>query len=344
MRPCLIVITAACLLACTKQHIPTVTKPSQLCGEGRPSVACRTAAEIEALLAGDLNILEARSTSTGLQRAHVMTLRSPGPHAVVFRAKWRAHSTTTRTNSPRFELAAYAVQKLFLDPNEYVVPPTAGHCFSLAAYREHVDAEARETFPGSGCVYGVLSYWLEGVTTIEKANRDGWFHGEHRHLLDPGLLASDPAYRSSIAHVNLLAYVIKHGDTHHNNFVVARSETQPVLHTIFSVDNSKSFTLAPNRRIQPQHNWSMIQLPSVPRDAIRRLRTADFSSLSQIARFQPANGRLVATAPDATKATTGVDWAGDRLMIGLTEPEIADLRVRVDELLGRIDRNELALY
>ena len=56
-------------------------------------------------------------------------------------------------------------------PVEYVVPPTAPFCFSLAAYRARVDRNANETFPGSGCVYGVLSYWLEGVTAVQSIPR-----------------------------------------------------------------------------------------------------------------------------------------------------------------------------
>jgi hypothetical protein len=342
----LVVIAAAYLLGCTRQAStpPTLTQPTYLCGEGRPYPACRTAEDVERLLAGDLEIVEAQRTTTGLQRANVMTLRTAGPNPVVFRAKWRAHTTTTATNSPRFELAAYALQKLFLEPSEYVVPPTAPYCFRLSAYREHVDPQARETFPRSGCVYGVLSYWIENVTTVRAANNAGWFHGQHRHLLDPELLERDVAYRNSVARVNLLTYLIRHGDSHNNNFVIARTDTQPPVHTVYSVDNSKSFTLAPNRRIKPEHDWSAIRVPSLPRETIDRLRTADLSSLAMMAVLQPVNGRLVARPFDRSATRTGTDWSDVRLVVGLTEVEIAGLRERVDALLERVDRHELALY
>jgi len=341
-------IAASCFFGCTKQHTETrahaLTQPTQLCREGLPLRSCRTVEEIEALLAGDLEILAARKTSGGFQQARVLTLRSRGPRSVVFRAKWRAHSTTTPRNSPRFELAAYVVQKLFLEPREYVVPPAAPYCFPLAAYRAYVDTNARETFPRSGCVYGVLSYWLEDVTVVADANRAGWFHGLYRHLFDPSLFDRDPAYRNSIGRVNLLTYVIGHRDSHARNFVIAPSGTQPAAYTVYSVDNSKSFTLAQNLGIKPTHNWSAIHVPSLPRAAIERLRGADLSSLAVIAVLRPANGRLVATERDAATITTGVDWADDRLVVGLTALEIEDVRTRIAELLRRVDQNELALY
>ena len=40
-------------------------------------------------------------------------------------------------NRPRYDLAAYELQKLFLDPAEYVVPPTALRMMPLAELRPH---------------------------------------------------------------------------------------------------------------------------------------------------------------------------------------------------------------
>jgi hypothetical protein len=348
VRSCLIVIAATCLLGCWTQRTETrphaLTQPVHLCRQGLTSQTCRSAEDVEKLLAGGLEILGVRDASGGFQEARVLTLRSIGPRSVVLRAKWRAHSTTTARNSPRFELAAYEIQKLFLEPQEYVVPPTAPYCFPVAAYRARVDKTAEETFPGSGCVYGVLSYWLEDVTAVYDANAAGWFHGQYRHLFDPNLFERDPAYHDSIARVNLLTYLIGHRDSHAKNFVIARSETKPVVHTVYSIDNSKSFTLAQNTGIRPLHNWSVIHVPSLPRAAIERLRGAELSSLAVIAVLRPANDRLVATQVGTDTAIKGVDWTGDRLIVGLTATEIAGVRARIDELLHRIDRNELALY
>jgi hypothetical protein len=343
------VIAATCVFGCMNQHNGApkhvLTLPVELCREGLGVQSCRSAEDVEALLAGDLEILDAEAAGGGYQRAYVLTLRSRGPRPVVFRAKWRAHSTTTKRNSPRFELAAYAVQKLFLEPDEYVVPPSVGYCFPIVAYVKRVAHFAKETIERSGCVYGVLSYWLEDVTVVAEANRAGWFHGLYQHVFDPYLFEHDRAYRNSVARVNLLTYLIGHRDSHAKNFVIADSDTAPVAHTVYSVDNSRSFTLAQDPAIKPMHDWSAIHVPSLPRDAIERLRGADLSSLAAIAVLRSTNGRLVAAdAGSATAAITGVDWTGDRLVVGLTPPEIATLRARIAELLRRIDQDELALY
>ena len=348
MRFCHVLIPATWLVGCIDQltvtHPHALTEPVHLCRERVPQPACRTVEDVEAMLGGDLEIISADDASGGFQRARVLTLRSRRPGSVVFRAKWRAHSTTTPRNSPRFELAAYALQKLFLEPHEYVVPPTAPYCFPLAAYHAIVDRNAHETFPRSGCVYGVLSYWLEDVTAVHDANKAGWFHGLHHHVFDPHLFERDLAYRDSLTRVNLLSYLIAHGDTHARNFVIARSETEPPVHTVYSIDNSKSFTAAKNTGIKLFFNWSMIRVPALPRAPIERMRSADLSSLAAIAVLRPASDRLVATEIGAEKTQTGIDWTSDQLVIGLTPPEIEVVRVRIDALLQRIDRNDLGLY
>lgn len=262
----------------------------------------------------DLEILSASETSTGKQGAHVLTLRAAG---VVFRAKWRPDSSRTTRNDPRLELGAYAVQKLFLQPSEYVVPPTAVHCFPLAAYRARVDAKAQPTLPGARCISGILSYWLEGVASVMDARKDGWFEGENDHALSLALFGRNPVYRDSIARVNVLTYVIGHRDSHTRNFVIARGGS-PV---VYSVDNSLSFTMAPNPRILPERDWSKIQVPALPRAIIERLRSASqrVATLANIAVVQ-------------------------RTTIGLTKAEIDGVRQRMLELVARADRGELAVY
>ena len=331
-RSLIVTAVLTSVLACNRDertvaggHV--LSEPAQLCREGAPLRSCRTAEDVEALLQrDDLEILAASETSTGVQRARVLTLRSGGPDPVVFRAKWRAHTTTTRRNSPRFELAAYAVQKLFLAPREYVVPPTAAQCVPIEAYRARVDPAAQPTFRGSGCVYGILSYWLEGVTSIADAQKAGWFHGVHDHAFDPDLFARDPGYRDSIARVNLLTYVIGHADSHARNFVLARAGALPVGHAVYSVDNSLAFTMHKNPRLEARHDWSAIRVPALPRDAIERLRSARerLPSLGKIAVLRLA--------------------AGEPVVVGLTAPEIDGIRVRIDALLARVNRGELRLY
>ncbi|HUS68088.1 MAG TPA: hypothetical protein VMZ28_26325, partial [Kofleriaceae bacterium] len=234
-----------------------LTAPTQLCREAAPLDDCRDAADVEALLARpDLEILGAAPPPAGVQGARVLTLRAGGPVPVVFRAKWRAASTATRRNSPRRELGAYAVQKLFLEPDEYVVPPTAQHCFPLAEYRKRVNARARATVADVPCVQGVLSYWLEDVQSLRTATRAGWFHGAHGHALDPALFEGNQTYRDSIAMVNLFTYLIGHADSHAGNFVITLDRERPL---VYRVDNSLSLGMPRNRHRAAQHDWARLQ-------------------------------------------------------------------------------------
>ena len=303
--------------------------------------------DAEALLRrNDLEILSVASTESGVQRARVLTLRSGGSKPVTFRAKWRAHTTTTARNSPRYELAAYEVQKLFLTPREYVVPPAAAHCFPIELYRARVDRNAKPTFLGSECVYGILSYWLEDVESIPDAQKAGWFHGQHDHVFDPVLYARDRVYRDSLARVNLLAYVIGHGDSHSRNFVIARSRSKNT-HYVYSIDNSLSFSMAKNPNLAKRHDWSVIRVPALPRSAIDRLRAADerLASLAAVAVLRRDDRQLVTSSERSSLATTdGIDWTGDRLVVGLTPPEIDRMHVRITALLSRIDKGQIPLY
>jgi hypothetical protein len=324
-----------------------LSQPTQLCRTLTPRLPCRPVLEVEAWLArADLEILGAAATPSGIQGARVLTLRAPGALPVVFRAKWRVHSTTTTRNSPRRELGAYAVQKIFLQPHEYVVPPAAPHCFALAPYRAVVDRQARPTFRDTDCVYGILSYWVEDVQSLRDAEKAGWFEGEEEHALDRKLFEKNRVYRDSIAAVNLLAYAIDHADSHAKNFVITRDQAAPF---VYSVDNSLSLGAPRNKKLAPEHDWSRLRVPALPRSMIERLRGADVPGnllrlrvVAELAR----RGPLLVVVPrgEAGPNRTGMGWAGDHLRIGLTEAEIAGVRTRIEGLLGRVDRGELRLY
>jgi len=323
-----------------------LTMPDQLCrrtSHGRP---CRTAGEVESWLADpDLEVIGSADPPTGIQGAQVLTLRVGRLMPIVFRAKWRAHSTTTTRNSPRRELAAYAVQKLFLEPDEYVVPPSAPHCFPLEAYREKVSRTARATFPDKApCVYGILSYWLEDVQSLADAADEGWFHGQYHHAFDPQLFAQNSDYRDSISRVNLVTHIIGHADSHAKNFVITEDSSAPL---VYSVDNSLSLGLKKNSRLDRRHDWSRLIVPELPRGPVQRLREhADqLDQLAAVAALEPRGDRMVAVKPRSVEPSArGLEWMDGQLRVGLTAAEIGDLKVRAALLLQRVERGEVALY
>ncbi len=321
-----------------------LTLPKVLCGtvpSGAPARPCRPADQVERWLASpDLEILGVANTPAGIQGARVLTLRVPGPPEVVFRAKWRSFATLTSKNDPRRELVAFAIQKLYLEPDEYVVPPTAAHCFPLDVYRARVYPAARASFRDVPCVLGFLSYWLEDVAGLKQARREGWFRS-HDDALDDDLFADNPLYRESVADMNLLTYLIDHADTHTAQFVIRRDPKAPA---VYSVDNSMSFGVKKNTRVRV--DWSEIQVPALSRRAIERLRAADLDRLSSIDESRLAGrGRLVPVAPKKRRAEpAGVRWIQGRLVVGMTVDEIAMLRQRVTRLLHAIDRGEVKLF
>lgn len=322
-----------------------LTMPDQLCRAGARGRPCRQVSEVESWLADPaLEILGVAPPPAGIQGAVVLTLRVPRLMPIVFRAKWRAHSTTSARNSPRRELAAYQVQKLFLEPEEYVVPPSAPHCFPLAAYREQVDPHATATFRQVECVYGILSYWLEDVEPLADAREAGWFHGQYRHAFDPDLFARSPIYRDSISRVNLLTYVIGHADSHAKNFVITDDASAPV---VYSVDNSLSLGLKKNAKLDPRHDWSTLKVPALPRRAIDRLRDnlALVDRLAAVAELEPRGDAMVPLEPRPVAPDgDGLTWHDGRLRVGLSVAEIGDVKVRIALLLQKIDRGQVRLY
>ena len=66
-------------------------------------------------------------------------------------------------NAPRFEMAAYELQKLILDESEYVVPPTVCRGFMFDEYK-NIEAEAIPTFRKPNLVIVMMQYWLNEVT------------------------------------------------------------------------------------------------------------------------------------------------------------------------------------
>jgi hypothetical protein len=319
-----------------------LTEPRSLCVRPDPTEPCLRANEVEAWLQDpDLEILDVDDTPAGIQGTEVLTLRAPsddGP--VVFRAKWR----TRGGDDTRRELAAYVIQKMFLAPHEYVVPPSSGHCFALGHYRERVDPEAEPSFPGVECVFGILQLWLEDVQTMPEAEEAGWFDWDEDGLYDPHLWEESRIYRDSLAHVNILAYLIGHSDTHWAQFLIAEDPTAPV---VYSVDNNMAFGANENSDLEA-HDWSQIKVPALPRESVERLRAMvdRLDRLAILEQHARSDGTLVeeSPSPPAGPQDRGYDWVDGKVKVRLVQPELHGLRVRLLRLLDLVDRGEIPLY
>src|SRR5688500_11840023 len=107
-----------------------LTPPSELCGDRSLNAEsfCLDAARLERLLAReDCRVLEYHGPGRGTTDIQIVTLEvAARGKKLRFRAKWKPSAEMGEgfNNQPRKELAAHELQKLFLEPHEYVVPPT----------------------------------------------------------------------------------------------------------------------------------------------------------------------------------------------------------------------------
>lgn len=341
----LIAIGLALLFAtmgCSK-HLPLakpaapLTAPTRLCMAHEVPPICRAPQQIEALLSATPKLIGLADTPSGSQGAKILTLSSTvRGERVVFRVRWRAQSSAGLINEPRKELAAYAVQKLFLNEQELVAPPTVAICLPLADYRRF-EANEPPTFENIDCVLGFASYWLEGVEDVGAARNSGTLH-ESAGIWDRQLFETDPVYRSSVSSANVFTYLINHGDAHEKQFMLERT---PAGLRTYVVDNSIAFLSIKNPMLIVREDWSQLRIPSIPARLVARLKAltvADLRALSSIAELEKRDRMLVPSRPGLEPIPSdghAMSWQGARLRIGLSNQEIELVAARIRELLER---------
>jgi len=319
---------------------PAATSPAVLCGDAtiEPDDFCLPAEWLAQLMRPErFEVLVVEIAPSGFSRPkklHLRIFEERGREAVVIAIKWKPAPRGGQgfNNHPRKELAAYEFQKLFLDPDEYVIPPTAAFCMPVARHRAEI-ADEPPTFPGGDCVLGLAAYWLENVTS--KGARD------------LARFERDPAYRVSLAGLNLVTYLIDQRDSREANFLVS---TDPERPRVFSIDNGLAFGGFKNPFTVMGFiaDWSQIQVPALQRRQIERLRgltRSDLERLAVVAQFERRDGMLLRAAPGAPVAPdAGVRVSDSTVQLGLTRDEIDALEQRLRSLLERVDRGEIELF
>ena len=232
-------------------------------------------------------------------------------------------------NRPRYDLAAYELQKLFLDPAEYVVPPTALRMMPLADVQPH-SPEAKPTFKGSDDVLVVLQYWLNEVKVIAD-------------VYSPERFAADPEYARHIGQLNVLTFLIEHGDSNVGNFLISRAETGP---RVFSIDNGVAFEFNESDRGQL---WMKMRVDRLPADTVQRLRRVTLEELHRrlgvLAQWQLQDGRWVAMTPgDNLAPGRGVRKEDGIVQLGLREADIDQVWRQLGRLLKQVDDGKIATF
>jgi hypothetical protein len=233
-------------------------------------------------------------------------------------------------NEPRYELAAWEFQKLFLDEDEYVVAPTVLRAMALEEYRRLL-ASAENTMNGTRSVLFLLSYWIQNlaVDTIEP--------------FVPAQMEWDSLYARHWANLNIFTHLIDHKDSNHGNVLVS---IDGMNRRVFSVDNDVAFR---SRVSERGDRWRTLQVERVPSRTIERLRAITRATLEEklavLAEFEIVDGYLHPVEPGTNlDAGRGVRTAGDRIQFGLTYREIEEVERRIQRLLQRVDRGRLTTF
>lgn len=231
-------------------------------------------------------------------------------------------------NRPRYDLAAYELQKLFIDPPEYVVPPTALRMVPLDELRPW-SPEARPTFRGSDDVLVVLQYWLHEVKVIAD-------------VYDPERFDADPVYARHIGQLDVLTTLIEHGDSNVGNFLISRAEEGA---RVFSIDNGVSFAHNESDRGQL---WKKMRVDRLPADTVARLRAvteAELDRLGVLAQWRRKDGRWIAEPPGRNlNERRGVRVERDVVQLGLNKYEISAVWRQLQSLLRDIEDGKIRAF
>jgi hypothetical protein len=233
-------------------------------------------------------------------------------------------------NEPRYELAAYRLQQLFLAEPDYVVAPTVLRALPLDEYRGY-RAVRGPTVRGTQSVLFLLTYWIQhlAIDTVDP--------------YDAGLFDRDTVYARHFANANLLTHLIGHRDGNHGNVVVSMNAAN---RRVFALDNDVAFR---SRLSDQGDRWGRLHVTRLPASSIERLREISRAELEHalgvLAEFEIRDGQLHAVEHGPNlRADRGVRVAAGRVQFGLTRAEINDLERRIRQLLRDVERGRLTTF
>lgn len=294
----------------------------------------RTPAEEDRIVSRLVNdtcsVVKASEAGGGVTGAQHLTLRFEDGEEIEVKWKPVPGGMDGWNNSPRKELAAYEIQRLFLDPPDHVVPTSGLRCLPPEAFAT-TGRTPKPNVEGMRCVLGVFEVWLSDVHHPDA-------------IYDAALFASDPVYARHMADMNLLTYLIEHEDGRASNFFLGND---PANRRVFSVDNGISFG-APIHNFLVK-NWNQIRVPALREASLARLRALPedaFDGFAVVAEMKRDDaGVLRPVARQASREPEkGISLELGALQLGLTREEIGALTDRRKELLERVEAGEVETF
>jgi len=232
--------------------------------------------------------------------------------------------------SPRKEIAAYEVQKFFLDPEDYVVPTPLPVCIPRDKFMKR-GGYAAATLEGTDCVLGLASIWMVDVTVPDK-------------LYDESRFLEDPTYAYFMSNFNLLTYLIQYRDSRKGQFLVSKDDKR---RQVFSVDNGISFGFWPYNFFIKQ--WENIYVPAFRKDSVERLRKIkrqDLDFLGVIAQLELDDKGILLPKPVGKNLDpkVGAKYTGGTLQYGLSKSEIDDVWDRIQNVIAEVDAGNIQVF
>jgi hypothetical protein len=288
-----------------------------------------TFTRIEEYMRADVfQIISWRGARAPGDRTQQVTLQYPDD--TVIKVKWAnaPRGGGTFNNEPRYERAAFVLQKMFLGDDEYVVPPTILRVFPLDYVRAHVP-EIAPTFGKASSVLVALQYWVPQLTP--------------KNFWDEQRAESDTVYARRIGNMNILTYLIRHADANVGNFLISQVADDP---RVYSVDNGVSFRSIPSNRGYEWRDLRVKRLPAATVERLRAITRADLdAALAVLAEFEIRDGVLVEVPPDENLSPgRGIRQSDGRIQLGLTQAEIGDVESRLRSLLRNVDSGKLTTF
>ena len=325
-----IALAGALCAACA--HTPAGPLPPRTAAKPHPATRelGRPAAEIQRLLdAAPFELRDVKRTERGVMGVSKATAHFPEQRVDV-RIKWAPAppaSLDAWNAAPRKEIAAFAVQQLFLEPDDWIVPPTSIRCVALSEYP--VEPKPAPTVKGTHCVLGLVAAWLKDVKEPEV-------------IYDPEHFAKDRTYAASVADFNLLTYLIEHRDGRGGNILVSDDGER-----VWSVDNGIAFgNLVWNYFVT---NWDVLRVPALRKasiDRLRRVTKADIDALLVVRELRAhREGVLQPVKPGAAfDPSSGARVHGTQVQLGLSRPEADAVADRLRALLEHVDAGEIKTF
>ncbi len=286
----------------------------------------------EAMVTGNYKILSEERTATGITGASQVKLFLNDINKELT-VKWKEairNRLDEDNNSPRREIAVYQVQRLFLDPEDYVVPTSLMYCGSI----EKAKIYSRQTppsVPGTNCLLGNVSVWLKNVEQPEV-------------LYEQDRFLKDPNYAYFMANVGLLTFLVAHGDGKPSNWLASKEENR---RQVFAIDNGVSFRSIMHNPFAT--NWDVIRVPAFRKesvDRLRKLKRENLDFLGVVAQLEANDEGILISVPHGKNLSPnkGVRIANGTVQLGLTTGELDDLWERIQQVIAEVDDGSLPVF